>query len=80
MSFAELRRRITEAGAVSDPKIVPAVMQRLESFRRYDQDIARCGDATNLKNFWQDVKRLEEENLERLQILLEGRGVDRRVH
>ncbi len=80
MSFAELRRKITEVGALSDPKIVPAVLRRLESFRRYDQDIARCGSEETLKDFWRDVKRIEEENLERLEALLEERSMHRRIH
>lgn len=80
MSFAELRRKITEVGGSADPRILPAVLKRLDSFRRYDRDIQKCGDAEELRVFWEDVKRLEEENLERLEALLEERSIERKVH
>ncbi len=53
-----------------DHDLVHELSRRLDALWRYDQYIANAEDHDNAKQFWNDVKSQEEENIKRLRGLI----------
>ncbi len=53
-----------------DHDLVHELSRRLDSLWRYDQYIANAEWRENIKRFWVDMKRYEQENINRLKELI----------
>ena len=60
----------TLGAADHDHDMVHDLSKRLDALWRYDQYIANAEDQPQLKEFWQDVKEQEKENIARLKELI----------
>jgi hypothetical protein len=65
-------KHIGESSGIADHDhdIVHELSRRLDCLWRYDQYIANAEWRDNLRQFWQDVKAQDEQNIQRLKELL----------
>jgi hypothetical protein len=56
----------THGAADHDHDMIHELSKRLDSVWRMDQYIANAEGDINLQNFWRDLKRQEQRNVERL--------------
>jgi len=60
----------TQGCADHDHDLIHELSRRLDALWRYDQYIANAEWRDNLRQFWEDVKRQELENVQRLKELV----------
>jgi len=60
----------TQGAADHDHDLIHELSKRLDALWRYDQYIANASDQRDVAQMWQDLKRQEQKNVEKLKAII----------